>query len=122
MSNISTNPLFLTLLGLAHLPACAATAWDALNVRLGAAFAWHGIDATRTIAFPGLFDVARASYNGQIGQVFGQVGLAMNLGNMAFEPFARIGWVHIVTGGFANADPSGSQLRFIRASDGARPP
>ncbi len=58
----------------AHLAAYGGWSFGAFNLRGGGAFAWHSIDTSRTIAFPGLFDRASAQYDGRTGQVFGEIG------------------------------------------------
>jgi outer membrane autotransporter protein len=85
----------------AHLGAYAGGSVGAFNLRAGATYGFHTIDTSRTIAFPGFFDNARAHYDGGTGQVFGEVGYGLALGRIAAEPFAGLAWVHLQTGGFA---------------------
>ena len=85
----------------AHLGAYAGASIGAFNLRGGATYAFHTIDTSRTIAFPGFFDSARAHYDGGTGQVFGEVGYGLALGRIAAEPFTGLAWVHLQTGGFA---------------------
>jgi outer membrane autotransporter protein len=87
----------------AHLGAYAGATFGALNLRGGAAYAFHTIDTSRTIVFPGFFDSARARYDGGTGQVFGEVGYGVALGRIAAEPFAGLAWVHLRTDGFAES-------------------
>jgi outer membrane autotransporter protein len=84
----------------AHLGAYAGGSVGAFNLRAGATYGFHTIDTSRTIAFPGFFDSARANYDGGTGQVFGEVGYGVALGRIAAEPFAGLAWVHLQTGGF----------------------
>jgi outer membrane autotransporter protein len=85
----------------AHLGAYAVGSVGAFNLRAGATYGFHTIDTSRTIAFPGFLDSARAHYDGGTGQVFGEVGYGVALGRIAAEPFAGLAWVHLSTGGFA---------------------
>ena len=74
-------------------------AFGNFNLRAGSAFAWHTIDTSRAIVFPGFFDNATASYNGRTGQVFGEAGYGFAFGNVAVEPFAGGAWVSLRTDG-----------------------
>jgi outer membrane autotransporter protein len=85
----------------AHLGAYAGANVGAFNLRGGAAYAFHTIDTSRTIVFPGFLDNASARYNGGTGQVFGEVGYGVTLGRIAAEPFVGLTWVHLRTDGFA---------------------
>ncbi len=85
----------------AHLGAYAGTGFGAFNLRAGAAFAFHTIDTSRTIQFPGFFDKTAAHYDGGTGQIFGEAGYGMAFGNVAVEPFAGAAWVHVKTDSFA---------------------
>jgi outer membrane autotransporter protein len=85
----------------AHLGAYAGATFGAVNLRAGAAYAFHTIDTSRTIVFPGFFDRAKARYDGGTGQIFGEIGYGVALGRIAAEPFAGLAWVHLRTDGFA---------------------
>jgi outer membrane autotransporter protein len=87
----------------AHLGAYAGTSLAGFNLRSGAAIAFHTIDTDRTIAFPGFFDHATAHYDGNTGQVFGEVGYGLATGPVAVEPFAGAAWVRLMTDSFAEA-------------------
>ena len=87
----------------AHLAAYAGARFGAFSLRSGAAFAWHEIDVSRTIAFPGFFDRTSARYDGDTAQVFGEVGYGLALGGVAVEPFAGLAYVHLRTAGFAES-------------------
>jgi outer membrane autotransporter protein len=80
-----------------HLMGYGGWSFGALNLRAGGAHAWHSIDTSRTIAFPGFFDTATARYNGSTGQIFGELGYGFTFGNVAVEPFAGAAWVHLRT-------------------------
>jgi subtilase-type serine protease len=83
-----------------HLGAYGGARYGTFNLRGGAAFAWHMIDASRVIAFPGFSDNAKANYNGASGQVFGEVAYGVALGALAAEPFAGLAYVHLKTDSF----------------------
>ena len=44
-------------------------------VRGGGVWSWSNIDTNRSVVFPGFFESVEASYNGNTGQVFGEVAL-----------------------------------------------
>jgi outer membrane autotransporter protein len=84
----------------AHLGGYAGTSLAGLNVRSGAAVAFHTIDTDRTVTFPGFLDQAAAHYDGRTGQVFGEVGYGLACEPVAVEPFAGAAWVGVATGRF----------------------
>ncbi|QOZ35832.1 hypothetical protein XH92_32500 [Bradyrhizobium sp. CCBAU 53421] len=83
-----------------HLALYGGGQLDAWALRGGAAFTAHSIDTDRAIAFPGFFDVAKASYDAHTAQVFGEIGRGFALGRVALEPFAGLAYVHLDTGHF----------------------
>ena len=83
-----------------HLAAYSGSSFGAFNLRGGAAYAWHTIDTSRTVALPGFFDTPTGHYNGATGQVFGEAGYGMAFGKVAVEPFAGAAWVHLHTDPF----------------------
>jgi outer membrane autotransporter protein len=80
-----------------HLMGYGGWRFGALNLRAGGAHAWHSIDTSRTIVFPGFFDNATANYGGRTGQIFGELGYGFAFGNIAVEPFAGAAWVQLKT-------------------------
>jgi outer membrane autotransporter protein len=80
-----------------HVAAYGGWSAGALNLRGGADFAFHTIATDRTIAFPGFFDRAFSNYDGNTGQIFGEVGYGFALANIAVEPFAGAAWVRVHT-------------------------
>ena len=42
-------------------------------LRAGAAWSWHDIDTARNVAYPGVFEREKASYDGDTGQIFGEL-------------------------------------------------
>jgi len=87
----------------AQVAAYSGARVGALSVRVGAAFAWHDINTSRSIVFPGFADAATARYGGESGQVFGEIGYGMAFGSTAVEPFAGLAWVHLRTDPFAES-------------------
>jgi outer membrane autotransporter protein len=73
----------------------------AFNVRGGASYSYDSIDTSRAIFFPGFTDKANAHFHGNVGQVFGEVGYGMALGQVAIEPLAGLAYVHVRDGSFA---------------------
>jgi outer membrane autotransporter protein len=86
-----------------HVAGYVGAAFGALNLRGGAAYAFHNIDTSRSIVFPGFSDTARASYHGGTAQAFGEIGYAVATGAVAWEPFGGLAWVHLNTQSFAEA-------------------
>jgi outer membrane autotransporter protein len=84
----------------AHAGAYASANLGVFDVRGGAAYSFHTIDTTRTVAFPGFLDHTAARFDGATAQVFGEVGHGMTLGRLAAEPFAGLAFVHVDTGSF----------------------
>lgn len=74
--------------------------WGDLSLRLGAAYAHHDIDLSRTVSAPGLADAVKASYDGATLQAFGEVGYRFALAGLAFEPFAGASVLRLDTDGF----------------------
>jgi outer membrane autotransporter protein len=84
-----------------HFAGYGGWSFGALNLRAGGAYAWHTIDTSRTIAFPGFFDTATAHYNGGTGQIFGEAGYGFAFGKLAVEPFAGGAFVRLKTDAFS---------------------
>jgi outer membrane autotransporter protein len=78
-----------------------SSSWGNLNLRLGASYAWHDFDVSRTIRFPGFADRTHASYDGWTAQAFAEVGYRMSLGRVQLEPFAGASLLRLHTDGFA---------------------
>ena len=71
-----------------------------VTLRAGAAWSWHDIDTGRTVDYPGVFEREKASYNGDTGQIFGELAYPILLGDSAIEPFAGLAYVHVAADGF----------------------
>ncbi|MFC4174540.1 autotransporter domain-containing protein [Microvirga sp. GCM10011540] len=74
--------------------------WGAFNLRLGAAYAHHDLDLTRTISFAGFADRTSASYNGSTLQAFGELGYRFAWGGAAVEPFVGTSVLRLHTDAF----------------------
>jgi outer membrane autotransporter protein len=83
-----------------QLGAYATGRFGAFNVRGGGSYSLDDIDTSRGVAFPGFTDQTKARLHGNVGQVFGEVGYGMALGNVALEPFAGLAYVHLRNGSF----------------------
>src|SRR5260221_3163440 len=55
---------------------------------------------SRGVFFPGFRDQTHAPFHGNVGQVFGEVGYGMALGQVAVEPLAGLAYVHVHDGSF----------------------
>lgn len=75
-----------------HLAAFAGTQRGAVRVRLGAAYSWNDINTTRRVDIP-VTDRLRADYDASTSQLFGEVGLRRDRGNLTLEPF--VGLAHV---------------------------
>jgi outer membrane autotransporter protein len=80
-----------------HLAGYGGWSFGALNLRAGGAYAWHTIDSSRTVLFPGFFDTDTAHYNGSTAQIFGEAGYGFVFGKVAVEPFAGGAFVRLQT-------------------------
>jgi outer membrane autotransporter protein len=80
-----------------HLAAYAGGRLGIFNLRTGVAYAFHRIETSRSIVFPGFADTANASYDGSTGQVFGELGYGLSYGPIALEPFAGLAFIHLHT-------------------------
>ena len=83
-----------------QLGAYATGKLGVFNVRGGGSYSFDDIDTSRSIFFPGFTDQTKARLHGNVGQVFGEVGYGMALGNVALEPLAGLAYVHLRNGSF----------------------
>jgi len=109
-----------------HVAAYGGWRFGSINLRAGAAYAFHTIDTDRTIAFPGFADRATAHYDGSTGQVFGELGYGVTFGTIAVEPFAGAAWVRVRTdaaaerGGLAALNVAGTTFETGYSTLGVR--
>ena len=83
-----------------HLAGYAGGMAGPLALRGGGAWTWNDIDTSRAVIFPGFFEREKASYDGDTGQLFGEIAYPMAMGRTALEPFAGLAYVSIDTGSF----------------------
>jgi outer membrane autotransporter protein len=67
---------------------------------MGASYAGHDIDTIRTITFPAFSDQTSASYDGATLQAFGEIGYAVRMASLRFEPFLGASILGQQTDGF----------------------
>ncbi|HRO48886.1 MAG TPA: autotransporter domain-containing protein [Hyphomicrobium sp.] len=84
-----------------HLAGYASGWIGGFALRTGASWSWHDIDTERAIVLPGFADRLDGSYDGDTGQIFGEIARPFVSGALAFEPFAGLAWVHAGTESFA---------------------
>ncbi len=80
-----------------HLAAYLNSQFDALAVRLGAAYSWHDIETKRNVSVGSYNDRLKANYDARSAQVFGEVGYTIEAGGIALEPFAGLAYVNYDT-------------------------
>lgn len=84
-----------------HLGLYGGTVWSDLAFRTGAAYTWHDIAISRSVAFPGFVDNLKGDYRAATAQVFGELAYGLNAGRARFEPFANLAYVNLNTDGFS---------------------
>lgn len=82
--------------------------WDALSLRLGVARTWNEVDSKREVRAGTLRETVKASYDADTTQVFGELGYALQLGELTLEPFAGLAHVEVDSDGFAEHGGSSS--------------
>ena len=80
-----------------HLAGYAGGPLGPFALRSGGIWTFHNIDTSRTVVFPGFFDRTKASYDGDTGQLFGELALPFVTKSTAVEPFAGLAYVHVNT-------------------------
>jgi outer membrane autotransporter protein len=74
-------------------------------VRSGGTWTWNGIDTNRSVIFPGFNEYEQAGYNGDVGQLFGELAYPIFTHGGVAEPFAGLAYVHVGTEGFTESGP-----------------
>lgn len=74
-----------------------------LTLRAGGTWMWNDIDTSRAVAFPGFFESEKASYDGNTGQLFGEISLPLARSGQVVEPFAGLAYIHVDTDGFTES-------------------
>lgn len=83
-----------------HLGLYGGGQSGALGLRTGASYTWHDLSTRRGIVAAGLGDTLRADYDAGTAQVFGELGYRIDIGQIAFEPFAGLAYVNLHSDGF----------------------
>jgi outer membrane autotransporter protein len=101
-----------------HAGAYAGAQWGAFGLRTGAAYAWHHVDTSRTVAIPGFIDHLTAGYGANTAQVFGELGYNIALTQRAaIEPFAGLTLVDFRGNGFSEAGGAAALTAQARTTD-----
>ena len=80
-----------------HLAAYLNSQFEAVAVRLGAAYSWHDIESKRDVSVGAYNDRLEAHYDARSAQVFGEVGYIVEAAGIALEPFAGLAYVNYDT-------------------------
>ena len=83
-----------------HLAGYAGGNAGAFAIRGGGAWSWNEIDTSRAVIFPGFFEREEAGYDGDTGQIFGELAYPVAIGRVALEPFAGLAFISIDTDSF----------------------
>ncbi|MCZ8546090.1 autotransporter outer membrane beta-barrel domain-containing protein [Mesorhizobium qingshengii] len=86
-----------------HLGLYGGTNWGAVALRTGAAYTWHRISTSRSVALQGFTDSLSADYDAATAQAFGELAYKTDAGPFAFEPFANLAYVNLHTDGFTES-------------------
>lgn len=84
-----------------HVGVYAGARVGGFGLSLGAAYSWHDVDTTRSVAFAGTSNGLNASYDAETTQVFGDISYAVPFGTGSVEPFANLAHVRLKTDGFS---------------------
>lgn len=83
-----------------HLGLYGGGQWGALALRAGASYSWHDVETRRSVTSAFLGSAPRANFDAATAQIFGELGYRIDLGRVAFEPFAGLAYVHFDSDGF----------------------
>lgn len=83
-----------------YLGVYGGAEWNNLGLKLGAAYGWNGVTASREVSFAGFSESLSADYDSGTAQVFGELGYTIAAGPASFEPFAALAHVNVHTGAF----------------------
>jgi fibronectin-binding autotransporter adhesin len=99
-----------------HLGIYAGTQTGRFGVRAGLAHSWHQIWTRRAVAFPGFGDQLSARSRAGTDQAFGELGYRIDSESTAFEPFAGLAYVALVSDGLRETGGAGT-LRAVRQAN-----
>ncbi|WP_168879203.1 autotransporter domain-containing protein [Rhizobium sp. P28RR-XV] len=91
-----------------HIGAYGGAEIGRVGLRFGASYGWHDIDTTRSIVFPGFSETERATYHAGTGQIFGEAGYQLDVGELSVEPFAGLAHVNYDGNGFNEKGGNGA--------------
>ncbi len=74
-----------------------------VNLRAGAAYAWHRLAVNRSLVVSDYTDRLDSDYDARTVQVFGEVGYGTAFESFFLEPFAGIAYVNLKTDGFSES-------------------
>src|SRR5690606_2391309 len=86
-----------------HLGLYGGGRWHGFALRGGSAYAWHDIESSRTIEFPGYSDWLAGEYGATAAQIFGEAAYGFRAGPVGLEPFAGLAHVHVEKDEFAES-------------------
>lgn len=97
-----------------HLGGYVGGMAGALALRGGGLWAWNSIDTSRSVVFPGFYELQNASYDADTAQVFAEVAYPATMGGVSVEPFGGIAFVSVDTDSF---NESGGSLASLSGTD-----
>ncbi|WP_432286371.1 autotransporter domain-containing protein [Aminobacter sp. BA135] len=100
-----------------HVGIYGGRHFGAVALRAGASYTRHAIDTSRTVSFPGLTETLKASYDAGTAQAFVETGYKVELGRVAFEPFAGLAYVSTSTDGFTETGGSAALTSADKSFD-----
>ncbi|CAN7552557.1 autotransporter domain-containing protein [Aminobacter sp. LjRoot7] len=83
-----------------HLGVYGGGELGVLGLRTGASYVRHAVETTRYVVFPGFSETLKADYDAGTAQAFVEAGYRMEMGRVAFEPFAGLAYVSTSTDAF----------------------
>jgi len=100
-----------------HVGVYGGRHFGAVALRAGASYTRHSIDTSRTVSFPGLTETLKASYDAGTAQAFVETGYKVEMGRVAFEPFAGLAYVSTSTDGFTETGGSAALTSTDKSFD-----
>lgn len=91
-----------------HLAGYTGAAFNQWDVRAGAAVSFNTVNTSRSIVFPGFFDIESAGYGAITTQLFTEAGYRMVFDKIAVQPFAGFAAVHLNTDGLTESGSPGT--------------
>ncbi|MET0337808.1 MAG: autotransporter domain-containing protein [Caulobacter sp.] len=76
-----------------HIGLYGGGQWGAFGARFGGVYSSHTVEVSRIAAFPGFSEQLSADDDGSTGQLFGELGYRVTVGEAKLEPFANLAYV-----------------------------